>query len=89
MLRFHQKARTGIALVAIFFLWCQASQVMAFSGPTQTMDCSNTILCGVCTVALHSDFPEFGSPSPAIWVPVPLSPHSLDPHPLTLYHPPR
>lgn len=89
MLNFNKKTRMLIALVTIFFLWCQASQVMAFPDPAQDMDCSNTIMCGVCAVALHSGSPELSTPSPATPIPVTILYSLPDPHPFSLYHPPR
>jgi hypothetical protein len=89
MLKLNKKARVGIALVTVFFLWCQASQVMALPDTAQQMDCSNTIMCGVCAVALHSVPPELSTSFPEAGLPAVSFYNLPDPHPFSLYHPPR
>lgn len=90
MVYFCEKNRILLALVAGIFLWCQASQAIAMM-PHQIkmMDCSKTMMCGVCSVALHSGAPDLSPPPPEIRAFAEPQYTTPEPHPLSLYHPPR
>ncbi|CCQ91597.1 exported hypothetical protein [Nitrospina gracilis 3/211] len=78
-----------MVLVAVLFLWCQSAQAMMMPEEASMMNCSQTMMCGVCAVALHSVSPVLNSPPPEIRMYVEVVPKAPAPHPVPLYHPPR
>ncbi|MCF8720597.1 hypothetical protein [Nitrospina gracilis] len=77
-----------MVLVAMLFLWCQSAQAMMMP-EANMMDCSQTMMCGVCAVALQSVSPTLNSPPPEIRMAFTIIPQMPEPHPVPLYHPPR